>query len=219
MNMNIIHIFYAFKKALYYIIRSLTKHFDQLHNLLSFLPNQFSVIGISETKLNSFSSSNIDLPNYNFLRKDSPTQAGGVGIYVHNCLSYLLRPDLDFVAHGCDTLWIEILLPKKDRNIIFGIVYRHPNSNLTDFKEDLSNILDIITNENKQIIITGDVNIDLIKSESHQFTSDYLDMLYTNFCFPVITQPTRITDHSQTLIDHIYTKCFRQKYIFRNFLI
>ena len=30
-------------------------------------------------------------------------------------------------------------------------------------------------------------------------------MLYTNNCYPTITKPTRITDHSATLIDHIYT--------------
>ena len=49
----------------------------------------------------------------------------------------------------------------------------------------------------------GDINIDLIKYESHQPTSGY--MLYSNLCFPVITQPTRITDYTSTLINHMYT--------------
>ena len=30
-------------------------------------------------------------------------------------------------------------------------------------------------------------------------------MLYANNFIPLITKPTRITDHSKTLIDHIYT--------------
>jgi hypothetical protein len=35
--------------------------------------------------------------------------------------------------------------------------------------------------------------------------SDYLDMIYSNSCFPVITQPTRVTICTEALIDHIYT--------------
>ena len=68
-------------------IRSLQKHFNQFSILIS-LENQFSIIGISETRLNYNSTSNIDLPNYNFLRHDSPTQVCGVGLYVHNSLIY-----------------------------------------------------------------------------------------------------------------------------------
>jgi hypothetical protein len=30
-------------------------------------------------------------------------------------------------------------------------------------------------------------------------------MLYTNNFLPTITKPTRLTDHSKTFIDHIYT--------------
>ena len=36
-------------------------------------------------------------------------------------------------------------------------------------------------------------------------TEDYLDMLYSSNLLPVITKPTRITSHTATLIDHIYT--------------
>jgi hypothetical protein len=36
-------------------------------------------------------------------------------------------------------------------------------------------------------------------------TEKYLDMLYTNNFLPIITKPTRITDHTKTLIDHTHT--------------
>lgn len=36
-------------------------------------------------------------------------------------------------------------------------------------------------------------------------TSDYLDMLFNIGVMPLITKSTRITDHTSTLIDHIYT--------------
>ena len=181
-------------------IRSLAKNFDNLYDILVSLTH-IGVIAISETKLNSNSIVNLDLPNYIFLRSDSPKQAGGVGLYVHDSFTHKLRDDLELNINGCEDIWIEMLC---DKNLICGVVYRHPNSDLLSFKEALLDKLEQISNENKHLIVIGDINIDLIKSNSYQFTSEYLDMIYSNYCFPVITQPTRITDHSQTLIDHIY---------------
>ena len=43
------------------------------------------------------------------------------------------------------------------------------------------------------------------KYANYQPTEKYLDMLYSNDMIPVVTKPTRITDHTKTLIDHIYT--------------
>ena len=53
--------------------------------------------------------------------------------------------------------------------------------------------------------IMGDVNIDLSKYHSHQQTERYLDMIYSLDLLPVITKPTRITNHTATLIDLTYT--------------
>ena len=49
------------------------------------------------------------------------------------------------------------------------------------------------------------MNIDFFKCDSHPPTEAYLDMLYSNNLLPIITKPTRLTYHSATLIDHIYT--------------
>ena len=53
--------------------------------------------------------------------------------------------------------------------------------------------------------IMGDMNIDLLKYHSHQQTERHLDMIYSLDLLPVITKPTRMTNHTATLIDHIYT--------------
>jgi hypothetical protein len=184
-------------------VRSLQKQFSK--DILISLENQISIIGISETRLNENSSSNIDLFNYSFLRHDSPTQAGGVGLDIHNSLEFHLRQDIKLLVDGCENLWVEIHTPKNEKNIIVGIIYRHPHSNISAFKDALSDKLEHTLNENKQLNIIGDINIDLIKCETHQLTSDYLDMIYSNSCFPVITQPTRVTNYTETLINHIYT--------------
>ena len=51
----------------------------------------------------------------------------------------------------------------------------------------------------------GDMNIDLLKHHTHQQTGQYVYMLYSYDLLPVITKLTRITNHTATLIDHIYT--------------
>ena len=51
----------------------------------------------------------------------------------------------------------------------------------------------------------GDLNLDLHKQDRHHDISALIDIIYSNGFVPVITKPTRITEHSQTFIDDIYT--------------
>ena len=69
----------------------------------------------------------------------------------------------------------------------------------------LSEILDIINNEHKQSIIMGDMNINLLKYDTHSKTNDYLNNLFSHGFLPLITKPTRVTPVTASLIDHIYT--------------
>ena len=88
-------------------------------------------------------------------------------------------------------------------NLLHGIIYRHPNGDLERFIEYLSSVADRINQEKKTCIIMGDFNIDLFKLESHLATDSFLNTLGSHFFQPYILQPTRITDHSTTLIDNI----------------
>ena len=54
-------------------------------------------------------------------------------------------------------------------------------------------------------MIVGDINIDLMKYENNM-TLDYFTTLSSNNFMPYISTPTRITDSSATLIDHIFVK-------------
>lgn len=49
------------------------------------------------------------------------------------------------------------------------------------------------------------MNIDLLKYYFYQQTESYLGLIYSFNLLPVITKPTRITSHTETLRDHIYT--------------
>ena len=58
--------------------------------------------------------------------------------------------------------------------------------------------------ENKTLCITGDINIDSSKQDSNYNILNYFDMLNIHYFTNAIELPTRITDTSQTLIDHFY---------------
>ena len=51
----------------------------------------------------------------------------------------------------------------------------------------------------------GDFNIDLLKLEEHHRTAGFIDDMLSNGMFPLITKPTRVTETSATLIDHMFS--------------
>ena len=88
----------------HFITRSLHKNVDKLEEFLNEMTRLSDAIAISETKLNSNSYSNISIPNYNFFHSDSPTLAGGVGIYLKDTLKYSLRNSLSLNVPHCKDL-------------------------------------------------------------------------------------------------------------------
>ena len=91
------------------------------------------------------------------------------------------------------------------KNIVIGCIYRHPNSDRTLFYDTLKKQLETLNSKGKEVLLLGDVNIDFLKYNKDAQTSRYLDMLFDLGFMPVITKVTRVTDHSSSLIDHIYT--------------
>ena len=86
--------------------------------------------------------------------------------------------------------------------ILIGSIYKHPGANVEEFIKHLDDL--IIKLQNRyQLYILGDMNIDFLKYNHHTQTEEYLDMLHSNNISPIITKPTRITNYTATLIDHI----------------
>jgi len=85
-----------------------------------------------------------------------------------------------------------------------GGIYRHPNQQIEDYKQQIDTVLSKLANQNYPSIIAGDINIDLTKCNDNKATAEYVDTLLTNNFMPTITLPARITSQTATLIDHIY---------------
>ena len=99
----------------------------------------------------------------------------------------------------------EVYVGKK---ILIGVIYRPPNTPVQQFNEYLKALSDEIKVSQLPCYLLGDININLMNYANHNHTSDYLDIMYSNGFIPVINCPTRVTDHSATLIDHIFVNCY-----------
>ena len=71
---------------------------------------------------------------------------------------------------------------------------------------NLQNYYSCFDKSNSEIIITGDLNIDLLKINQRPIFSEFYDILTANSYLPKITLPTRFTETSGTLIDNFFCK-------------
>ena len=114
----------------------------------------------------------------------------------------VVRNELSVSDCGFEALWVDIEL--SNQKIICAVVYRHPNANLETFTDYLYATLDKIVNENKLCIILGALKINLLNYETHTPTGIFINTISSYFMIPQILQPTRVSDHSATLIDNIF---------------
>ena len=182
-------------------IRSINKNLERLEELLVELGKLPDIIAISETKLQA--KFNFCLNGYNFIQNNSSTKAGGVGMFIKNHINYTVTDEYNLNCFGCEEMWIKINMNHSTK--VFSVLYRHPKSNLVQFSESLENSLTILNKQKLTYYISGDTNIDLLQNKTNNNIKNYSDMLFSMGCLPLVKFPTRISNSSSTLIDHIYT--------------
>lgn len=82
------------------------------------------------------------------------------------------------------------------------VLYRHPSNNLSTFTEYLDEqkmLKSICVSKFERIMILGDVNVD------HKHHNQILDVCNGYDRSQLISEPTRIAQNSQKIIDVIYT--------------
>jgi len=105
--------------------------------------------------------------------------------------------------HGCENIWLEIL--GKRQKIIIGIVYRHPQYNIDEFYQSLSETITKIAKNNYAYYVLGDININLLNATNDSRIQQYIDTLCSLGYYPIINKPTRVVNEAESCIDHIYT--------------
>lgn len=193
--------------AIHFNTRSLRKHYDDICVYLASLAHHFSFICMSETWLSSDDRNIYCLPHYTpeYCHRQSNSH-GGSAIFISSSVKYKRRNDLAILADNTESVWIEIddnLEQPHSEKTILACVYRSPSSSVPEFCSALHETLDRISRERKNVVIMGDININLLE-DSNQGSVEYSNC-FTGFGYEqLLTLPTRcITGGSNTLIDHI----------------
>ena len=203
-------------------IQSLPSKFTEFKDCLDFYHSkgfQFDIIVLQEIwKLND--EDLFKLNGYKFICKQrSNGTGGGVGIYIRDCLKFKLLPQYSiFIEKIMETICVEIELENK-KKLIITCLYRpntHPSITQTQqldlFIDNFTDLMAELSSLNKDTYIFGDFNIDILKICAHEKTSTFVDNCFANGFLQIITKPTRVTNSSATLIDHLYTNCIRNNF-------
>ena len=140
----------------------------------------------------------MNISGYDIVRKDRSRRGGGVCIYLRTSINYKIRNEL--VPEGIEAVCLEICKPNS-KNFIVASVYRPPDST-PEFFVEFEKMIKLIDDENKELHILGDLNCNLLNINSNQPTKTLKAILETYQLSQLITEATRITDISCTLIDH-----------------
>ena len=88
-------------------------------------------------------------------------------------------------------------------NAIIGVIYRPPNTDILSFNDSPSEIMSLIKAKNKSCYVLGDYNINLLNTDTHSYTREFVYTMYSHSLLPNITKPT--WEASATLIDNIFS--------------
>ena len=189
---------------MHFNIRSISKNKHILEDLLIELDNFPEILAISETKLNNQNVNYASIQNYKLAFTYSSSNAGGVALYILNKLNYSRRQDLEFQSTDSESVFIEIDITTH-KKLVVAVIYRHPNKPYHEFQDHIMQKLNKLNHENKDYLICGDFNINLLKHETKRSIDNYINTLYSEGCINIIDKPTRITETTATLLDHMYT--------------
>lgn len=179
-------------RILYINARSLRNKLDDIEIMLNSMQKP-DILVITETWLYENESDYYHITGYNSEFCSREIRGGGVAVYLKEEIEYgvIMNKNLN----KCSYLNINL----RSANLRLIALYRPPEVKYRLFANDLENI---IREVNDDAIIIGDMNVDLLKHQQEKV--DY-KLLLTSYGFRLVntTRPTRITENTKTLIDHV----------------
>ena len=149
-------------------IRGLLANKDNVCRVLDDF-HKIQILSLSETHLSSDDEPQAQIDGYSFISKPRKSaKGGGVGAYISSSVPYHRRLDLELDDIEC--LWIEVLFPKS-KGFLIGFIYRPPDSSKhlpKNFNCKLESMLTNISLENKECILTEDMNCNYLVNSDHK---------------------------------------------------
>ena len=180
-------------------INSLLAHIDEFRVFMN--DSDIDIVSINETKLDhSINDNEVYLPGYEIVRKDRKTNGrhgGGVCVYVKSNLNYKIREDVS--SDELEYLTVEINKPRS-RPLLISTWYRPPDSPTCHF-DYFENIVKKVDMTSYDYFLLGDINVDLMPGVKSINATKLNDIFEIYGLKQLITDPTRTTPFSSTLID------------------
>ena len=181
-------------------INSLVSHIDNLRVFMSQFKD-IDILALNETKLDAtIKDGEVHLPGYDVVRKDrerNGRNGGGVCIYVRSNINF--KPRADLSPNNLECLTVEISKPRS-KPFLVSTWYRPPQSS-PDLFSTFERIIDKIDAENLELYLMGDLNCNLLSEVVNNNSSHLLTIIDIYGLTQLITEPTRVTQYSSTLID------------------
>ena len=179
--------------------RSLNKNFIELKYVLD--NTDFDAFAVSESWLTKNTpKSRYILDNFQIFRCDRLNKrGGGLCLYVrkHYICKKIFIPNPNKLA---EMLWVEVTT--KNAKIAVGVFYKPPKIPYACLEKVFDSLLHIHT-KYEHTIFLGDFNINMLEKESLEVKALNNFIIEPFDLTQLIKEPTRITQHSRTLIDLI----------------
>ena len=163
-------------KVLHLNVNGLMGKIDLTRLLLTETGRNILIFQVSESHLDdSVPGSFVKVSGYNLIRRDRKNgPGGGVCIYIREDLNYQQRLDLE--NHELEALVIEIFI-KHSKSLLISVIYRPPDSSKylnRNFQCVFNDFITMAMSENKEFILSGDLNCDYLKRSEHVAIKDCL---------------------------------------------
>ena len=160
-------------------------NFDSFCTAISNKNHKFSIIALAETNIDEEHGQLYQMEGYHkplYQSKISGKKKGsGLGIYVEENLEFCEVPQFNHCMENMESLFIQT--KNTSEVLTFGVVYRPPSGNESEFLKMFETLLSSLPNKN--VSISGDFNIDL-----HKHCEKFENILYCNGFVPLISIAT-----------------------------
>ena len=162
-------------------IRSIPANLSHFLGYMKSIKNTFTIYGFAQTWLSNDNLSAYVIDGYAHVGQPRVgKRGGGVSLFIRNNLAYSESSNLSETTEDIECLFIK--LNHGGKNIIVGVVYRPPNSNVESFNAVILSKLESISNTPSYIM--GEFNLDILKNKSHHQTGIFLIICTLMLSFP-----------------------------------
>ena len=148
--------------------------------------NKIDIVLLQETWLTNSNCHLVCIPGYKHIYNHrTGRNGGGVSILISNELTSRRCDDLCLNEATLECCCAEIKLPKQ--KLLVSSIYHPPNISAPSFNIKFEKLFPQMMKKQSSCIIGSDHNLDLIKSQQHRPTQDFLENVLHHGLIPCVT--------------------------------